>query len=477
MPIPSLLLGPIVGGLSHNRANIWARATSPSILHVWLAMHADLSDVQLIGQVELPAGDGCAGIVRLERLEPETRYYYAVSLYPTFPGPQELHSFTTFPEPRTPRSFSFAFGSCYLPPDEHGGETMDELHRRIEPDHLRFGLFLGDQIYADGAERNGLGRIAVTLEEYRAVYEYAWSRPAMRGLLPNLPLFMTLDDHEVDDDWFWRDPERRWAEIPVHNQILRWFKGLPPEQRHLSLERVRAALRAYYEHQTMHAPEMLLPLETDAAGEFQFHRHDTGSLAYRFYFGGAAFFILDTRTMRVKGGKKSLLSEGQWTILQEWLREVNDQYPIKFLVSSGTILYPFWLDVTRDRWNGFPAERERLLEFLAVNEIEGVHIITGDLHTAHAISAELKCPSGRRIPVWEFCSSPFEQSASPSTITYHPLSSKWIGSQKRLFWQTGQNFGVVHVDFDSSTPRVTFTLHHNQNGWKTRPPITNILKI
>ncbi|NOH03749.1 MAG: hypothetical protein HND47_18195 [Chloroflexi bacterium] len=92
---------------------------------------------------------------------------------------------------------------------------MDELHRRIEADDLRFGLFLGDQIYADVEKQNGLGRIAVTLEEYRAVYEYAWSRPAMRALLPDLPLFMTLDDHEVDDDWHWRDAERRWADIPL----------------------------------------------------------------------------------------------------------------------------------------------------------------------------------------------------------------------------------------------------------------------
>jgi len=477
MVSPSILLGPIVGGLSHDHANIWARANAPSILHVWLATNADLSDAQLVGQVELPAGDGCAGILPIDQLEPETKYYYAASLGEIRPAQQEFHSFATFPQPRILRSFAFAFGSCYLPPNEHGGQTMDELRRHIEPDNLRFGLFLGDQIYADGADRNGIHRIAVTLEEYRALYEYAWCRPAIRGLLPSLPLFMTLDDHEVDDDWHWRDLERRWAAIPAHNQVFRWLKGLPPEQRHLSPERVRAALKAYYEHQAMHAPGMPLPLETNALGEFQFHRHDAGSLAYRFYFGGAAFFVLDTRTMRVKGRKKSLLSEGQWAILQEWLKQVNEQYPVKFLVSSGTILHPFWLDITRDRWNGFPVERERLLEFLAVNEIEGVHIITGDLHTAYAISAELKCPNGRRFPIWEFCSSPFEQSASPSTITYHPLFSKWIGSQKRLFWQTGQNFGVVHVDFDSSTPHVSFNLHYYQNGWKTRPPITTLLRV
>ena len=472
MTTPSILLGPIVGGLSHERANIWARANAPSILRVWLASHADLKDAELVGEVELLATDGCAGILPIDQLQPETKYYYAVSLSRTRPEQQEFHSFATFPKPHILRSFAFAFGSCYLPPDEHGGRTMDELRRHIEPDNLRFGLFLGDQIYADDPNLNGINRIAVTLEEYRAVYEYTWYRPAMRGLLPSLPLFMILDDNEVDDDWHWRDPERRWATIPIHDRFLRWLKGLPAEQRQLSPERVRAALKAYHEHQALHAPEMLLPLETNASGEFQFHRYDEGSFAYAFYFGGAAFFVLDTRTMRVKDGKKSLLGEGQWTLLQQWLKKENSQSPIKFLISSGNILYPFWLDVTRDRWNGFPVERERLLEFLAVNEIEGLHILTGDVHSAHAISAELNCPSGRRIPIWEFCSSPFEQKDVPATNTYHPFFSKWVGSQKRLFYQGGQNFGVVHVDFDSSTPRVSFTLHYQQNGWKTRPPIT-----
>ncbi|NOH03748.1 MAG: hypothetical protein HND47_18190 [Chloroflexi bacterium] len=246
---------------------------------------------------------------------------------------------------------------------------------------------------------------------------------------------------------------------------------MPPQQRHLFPGRIRAALKAYHEHQAVHAPEMLTPLEPDESGKFRFERHDEGSLAYSFTYGGAAFFVLDTRTMRVKGREPSLLSEGQWKVLQEWLAEVNDLYPVKFLVSSGTILHPFWLDFTRDRWTGFPAERERLLEFLAVHEIEGLRILTGDLHSAHAVSAELRCPSGRRIPIWEFCSTPFEQTSMFISNTYHPLFSKWIGNQRRLFRQTGQNFGVVRVDFDSSPPRVTFSLRYNRDDWKTLPPV------
>ena len=148
--------------------------------------------------------------------------------------------------------------------------------------------------------------------------------------------------------------------------------------------------------------------------------------------------------------------------------KVKNDYPIKFLVSSGTIFYPFLLDIGRDRWSGFPYDRSRLFQFIAEKEIEGVHVLTGDLHSAHAISAEIRCPSGRRIPIWEFCASPFEQKTEKVSATYFPMFSKWVRNQKKLFRQTGNNFGIVHVEFNEQAPKVTFDLHYNQDGWKVR---------
>lgn len=472
MATSSLILGPMIGGLSHNSANVWARADGPSTLYVWVGTQAEGKGAKLAGSVELHDHDGFAGVVALKKLSAETEYYFAVTLQQSRPKRGDFHRFKTFPKPGQAASFSFMFGSCYLPPDEHGGQTLDVLRQQVKDDDLRFGLMLGDQIYADDAKGNGIGHIAVSLKDYRGAYQYVWSRPAFRDLQAELPLFMTLDDHEVEDDWSWRDENRKWAGIPWFNKVLRWLKRIPPEQRHLSPERVKAALKTYVEHQAIHAPKLLLPPKTNSLGELTLGKDD-GNFAYTFETGKAAFFVLDTRSMRVINGKKRvLLGEKQWGFLQDWLLKTKDKYPVKFLVSSGTILHPFWLDVTRDRWNGFPVERERLLEFLAVHEIEGVHILCGDLHTAHAVSAELNCPSGKRIPIHEFCATPFEQKSMFVSNTYHPLFSKWIGKQKKLLHQTGQNFGIVNVGFEKDgAPNVTFTLHYNKNGWKTQPPV------
>jgi hypothetical protein len=161
-----------------------------------------------------------------------------------------------------------------------------------------------------------------------------------------------------------------------------------------------------------------------------------------------------------------MLGEGQWLMLENWLKETNGKHPVKFLVSSCSILHPLWIDIVNDRWSGFRAERERLLEFLAVNEIEGVRILTGDLHSAHAVTAELKSPSGRRIPIAEFCASPFEQKSIWISFTYGPLWSKWLARQKRHFYAARPNFGVVNVDFESAKPSVTFELNYNDGAWK-----------
>lgn len=468
MATAKILLGPIVGGLSHNSANIWARADAPSTLHVWLGTG---KDIQHIGETELSERDGFAGIVPLKKLKPNTQYFYAISLRKTKPARKSFHKFTTFPKPSTKQSFSFLFGSCYLPKDEHGSQTFDEINEHISTDNLRFGLFIGDQIYADNAKRNGIGKIAVTLDEYRSVYAYAWSRPSFKKLIPNLPLFMTLDDHEVDNDWCFNDADRTNTSIPIQERFLRWWNKVPLEQRQLPLERVKAALKAYQEHQAIHSPKRLLSLRTDSAHNFTFHKEDEGSFAYTFTFGNAAFFVMDTRTHRVKIGKNILLGDAQWSQLEQWLLKVKDKYPVKFLVSSGTILHPFWLDVVGDRWAGFRSERERLFQFVAENEIEGIHILTGDLHTSHCVSAEINCPSGRRLPIWEFCSSPFEQKSMAISATYIPIFSKWIRNSKKYFHQTGNNFGIVNVDFEDSTPKVSFTLHYNDSGWKNHPAI------
>ncbi len=432
-----LILGPIVGGLSPDRAYLWGRANGPAKLYAWLSRQPDLSEAVLAGvSLPLSADNAFAGVAVLHELHPQTRYYYALSLDEQPPPPGKHPHFTTFPLPGELKSFSFVFGSCFRPADQNGGQTFSaiEAMRRAAEDEparaLRFMLHIGDQIYADAYAHNGIGKIACSLEEYRAVYAYTWSRPPLQHLMANLPAFMTLDDHEVDDDWRWTDNTRQNANIPWWDKVSRRLKGFALDERRLPLQRVQNALQAYWEHQGMHAPGFELPPEVNAAGQYELRPQDPGSLAYSFMYGAAAFFVLDTRSMRVRGpGERSMLGEGQWQALEDWLNAVKDAYPVKFIVTSCALLYRLFLDIPQDRWSGFPLERNRLLGLLAEKGIENVYLLAGDLHAAHAVRAELYGPHGRSLPLWEFCSTPFEQKPSRSSpFLYNPFPF-WPGKE------------------------------------------------
>jgi alkaline phosphatase D len=434
-------------------------------LYAWLGHQADLSDAWLAGESPpLAAADGFAGVTRVSGLSPNSHYYYSLSLddQPPDPASAPYPSFTTFPQADARDSFAFAFGSCFRPEGEHSGQIFRNIAERSQKDNLRFILLLGDQIYADDYRFNGIGKVATSLADYRAVYAYTFAQPAFRDLLASLPAFMAMDDHEVDDDWTWTDSERTQAQIPIWDRILRWLQGRPPVEWQLPRQRVQDALQAYWEHQGMHAPPFSLPPNLNPKGQYSLTAADPGSLAYTFTCGAAAFFVLDTRTRRVKSQTASrMLGEEQWQILEQWLLAVKDAYPVKFLVTSCALLFDMWLDFARDRWSGFPGERERLLRFLADHAIEGVYLLAGDLHSAHAVHAELDAPQGHGLSLWEFCATPFEQQPNRfSSYAYRPLQSGTVKSQKLSFIVRQPNFGLVRVDFSTpNTPRVRFEVY------------------
>jgi alkaline phosphatase D len=464
-----LILGPIIGGLSDKSANLWARADMAGILRAWLGKKENLSDAQLAGvSAPLQAQDGYAGVVPVSGLDPETTYYYDLRLDDCYPLVQEGYpKFTTFPVPGKPSNFSFVFGSCFRPENkENGGRIFASLEARrsdldkTPSEKLRFGLFLGDQIYSDDWLFNGLGKGAATLEEYRAVYEYTWSRPPFRNLLKNLPAFMILDDHEVDDDWRWKDQNRSKATLSIWARFYRFLNGRPLEERILTVGHVRNALKAYWEHQGMHAPPMIIPPSLNEEGKYNLDRLHPGSLAYTFTYGAATFFVLDTRTMRVKNVHEDrMLGDGQWRLLKEWLVFARDKYPVKFLVSSSSVLHSMFGDFLGDRWSGFRGERDRLLHFIGDNHVENLFILAGDLHCSHSITAECG-PKFAPVTIHEYCSSPFEQACNKyAQQMYTSIKTGAVNHPQLHFSVAEPNFGEVRVRFQGARPLVNFSLY------------------
>jgi alkaline phosphatase D len=462
-----LLLGPLVGDLSHNSVKIWGRTSGEATLHAWLN---DGGQVKHVGKTRVNGKTGFAGVVEIKDLAAETWYRYALTLFNEEPSAASFGRFKTAPVPEQPKSFSFAFGSCFYPMEPEPGLTFQRITRM----HGRtsFLLMVGDQIYADLWKHNGLKEhIALDKDDYNEVYRHAWSNKHMRELLKNVPVFMTQDDHEVDNDWHWRDSNRTEAILPFYLRFKRWRKGRPPEESNLTHDRVRAALQVYWEHQGMHGPELLLP-DTVKKDQVQLEPGKPFSFAYTFTYGSAAFFVMDTRSMRMRGrGKGEVLGNEQWLKLKSWLSEVKDKYPVKFVVTSSAFLHFLLGDYSLDRWSGYPRERNRLMHYLSEHEIEDVYLLTGDLHSGHAISVDIRCRSGKNIPLWEFCASPFEQHSSwlARLLTLRWMPNKLWENYKVHFVKGSFNYGVVNVNFEEpENPKVEFELHYLDKKWKVK---------
>ncbi len=462
-----LVLGPLVGGVAAHEANLWARSDAQTMIYAWLGHQPDLSDAQYAGAALLTADTGFAGVVPLRELRPNTRYYYALTLeeHPPDPAQGPYPTFTTAPADGDRQPLAFAFGSCILLRRPEDAAIFTALEARRQQDGLRFWLLLGDQIYADAWFANGLGRVPLTTDEYRRVYQHVWSEPRLRHVLANLPAYMTWDDHEVDDDWHWTSPDRLEADIPWWDKLVRWVHGRTPPERTLSRKRVRAAVQAFWEHQMLHAPPLLRPPEGADINRPQIMIEDEGHFAYTFTYGSAAFFVLDTRFHRVRAPQQNrLLNNAQWHALEAWLLEVRDRYPFKFIVSSISVLSDLWVDISRDRWNGFSDERRRLLHLIAAHRVPGLFFLTGDLHSGHAIRAELTTDQDP-LTVWEFGASPFAQ--TPNTLSRwtfrKTLSDGPVLRLERAFVVDQPHFGVIYLNPDEEGLSLTFAVYNAQN--------------
>lgn len=312
--------------------------------------------------------------VEVEGLEPGRWYWYRFDTggvgspsgrLKTAPAPGEM-----------PESLRFAFASCQH--YEHGYYTAFRHMAAEEPELV---IHLGDYIYElryGEVVRDAAPFEIVTLSDYRDRYALYRSDPDLQAAHAACAWIVTWDDHEVDNNYA--------ATVPEDAQGMHEF-----------LMRRAAAYQAYYEFMPLRrsslptGPNMQL-----------FRRLDFGDLA--------TFHVLDTRQYRsdqacgdgrkprcwpVFSPERTLLGREQeawlydglssaparWNLLAQQVRMAQAAIPPD---RSASAEESFSLDM----WDGYPAERQRLLDYFARERISNPVVLTGDIHSHWA--AELK---------------------------------------------------------------------------------------
>lgn len=373
----------IVGHVSHRKAKLWGRGDAEN--KVMFVKATDPAGREKERALTLAPEDGYTGVVELDELAKSTDYEVQVSYGPARNTPPEERQyqveghFETAPAPDQSEPFTMIVGSCNF----HGWGPFRNNDKAVEKvaevaKDADLVLHLGDQVYAD---KNPL---SYTLADYRGAYLSTWGDQGMQKVLAGHANYMVADDHEIVNGYALD------GELTTFQRTLLASRGHCKPEREQYEEMASNGKQAFAEFQSSHNPKT----------------HGANANYYSFERGQHRFFALDTRFERHnKEGR--LITQKQREALFDWLLE-NKEEP-KFIMTAA----PFVTEIEGDEnWANpaFTEERERIIDFLAEQQIDNVVFLAGDIHGSGHSQMKITTQSGRELMIHELVSSPINAS-------------------------------------------------------------------
>jgi alkaline phosphatase D len=270
-------------------------------------------------------------------------------------------------------ALNFAFASC-----QHRVVGYYTAYQHMAQEDLDVVIHLGDYIY-EGGDQGTLGRghfparTLSNLADYRIRFAQYKTDPNLQAAHTAFPWIVTLDDHEVLSNW-----------------VSKYSFYYPQESFEQFLIRRANAFRAYWEHMPLRLGQ--LPTGPDMP------------LYRRFTYGNLAeFSVLDTRQYR----DDQLYNDGT-APPDEFTRDPNRQmigaqqerWLFDGLAASGVTwnvlaqqVFFSQLDLdpvdgreryVMDSWDGYEAQRNRIVDFMHDRNIANPVVLTGDVHANNA---------------------------------------------------------------------------------------------
>ncbi|ELR72870.1 Phosphodiesterase/alkaline phosphatase D [Fulvivirga imtechensis AK7] len=349
-----------------DRVIIWTRVTPEeqvqSLEVVWeVAANESFGEIINSGQTTTGPGNDYTVKIDVDRLSPNTRYFYRFKALGVV---SPIGSTKTVPETMVD-SLKFAVASC----SNYEWGYFNAYKNIAEREDLDAVLHLGDYIYeypVGGYGDTTIGRKhfppheIVTLEDYRLRYSQYRLDPDLRAAHQNHPFITIWDDHEIAND--------SYSEGAQNHQ--------PGEGDYD--ERKAAARKAYYEW---------LPVRP------------SNQLYRAFKYGNLAKLImlderLAGRTAPVdsvmdpefESEARSMLGEEQMSWFTGQLKSADATWK----VIGNQVIYSYlnWghetFNINLDSWDGYPAEQQKIANFIKKNDIGNVIFVTGDTHSSWA---------------------------------------------------------------------------------------------
>ncbi|MBI1192610.1 MAG: T9SS type A sorting domain-containing protein [Bacteroidetes bacterium] len=372
-------LYPFVHGVAsgdplHDRVIIWTRLTLPDSGHVpvnWrVATDTGFTDIVRSGTAMAYTWRDRTVKVDVDGLQENRWYYYEFE----YQGRRSLIGRTRTAPLGPTDSLRIAVLSCTC----YQCGFFNPYASIAERNDLDLVVHVGDYFYEYPSGGYGFNPLLnrldepagelITLGDYRIRHSWYKLEPDSRRIHQNYPFIIIYDDHEFAND-AWKGGAQE------HNEATEgpWSA------------RLRAGYRAWMEWMPVREPEV-----TD------------DYLAYRTLKYGdlVDFIVVDTRTerdqqdlSRIDDETRTMLGPVQyaWLVAQltqstaQWKTLVNQVMMAPLEVFGGNV----W---SFEQWDGYRAERTRLLDTVVNGNVQNFVVLTGDIHSAWV--ADIRHSSG-----------------------------------------------------------------------------------
>ncbi len=365
------------GEVTQSSAVLWTAADQETAVKVEVFDNANLLPPKAFAATVISeASQDFTAKVTATGLDPDTTYYYQ---WRRGNKVSDVGTFRTAPLPGSAADLSFTFsgdsdGSLVAGvPFFNDFETLDAARA----ENGDFFLYLGDQIYSDSFVRglNAMGP-AITLDEYRDTWRVARGFDALTDLLKSTSIYSIWDDHEVVNDYDGQTVD------PVRYATGRqaYFEYLPTVDAGLPVDPVCAGDPLFKVFQWGSEVDIII-LDERSCRSADVEAVCLGDLAPTLPL---PLRLLAGLPPAPPAGCLAALADPTRTYLGPVQKQLfkdallNSTAQIKIVVNEIPIQQLFVLPY--DRWEGYGAEREEILNFIRDNAIQNVMFLATDIH-------------------------------------------------------------------------------------------------
>jgi alkaline phosphatase D len=368
---PGFQYGVAAGNISATFAVIWTRAPSPGRLRYAVFPATSPASAATFRSLLAPRGGDQTTTVGVDGLRPGTRYRY---VFEQGGKRSPIGTFETAP-PRAANSIiHFAIsGDADATPGASGKPAFNrfEVYGRMATEGNDFNINLGDTIYSDSEV--GGSPVARTVPEKWAKYKLGLALPALRKLRASTGLYSHWDDHEFVNDF--SVPEDGQAIYDAGFKAFMDYAPVTEGPRGLGLYKTfrwgKNLQLFFLDERSFRSAKAADICNGDLA--------PTAPQAVRDGFAALAPALRNPVsplcTAMLDDPARTMLGAQQYAAFTKAIKASTATW--KVIVNEVPIQQFYALPY--DRWEGYEAEREKLLHFLQQN-VKNVVFLTTDTH-------------------------------------------------------------------------------------------------